>query len=144
MRPFYISLSVVLLLFFSQLAAQDSVTVMNRLRSYVNNNLLLRLDSAELIKYNLKGDSSIYANPLSILTASPLKWYRPSQVTRLKKSYTVHGKLIEIGHGYINYNWLYRSAVDTPFNATNISQHYITGVLNVWIAGQVPMTQSAI
>lgn len=41
--------------------------------------------------------------------------------------------------GYINYQWNYRSNIDTPFQEQNISQHYLNVNTDVTIGGWLPV-----
>ncbi len=44
--------------------------------------------------------------------------------------------------GYINYNYSYRSYLDTPYAASNIQQHLVTASANVLIAQKIPVRVS--
>lgn len=56
------------------------------------------------------------------------------------KSHAVDTRqLVKFTNGYINYNWNYRSGVDTPFNYQNISQHHITASSDLTLAGLLPL-----
>lgn len=42
--------------------------------------------------------------------------------------------VITVGGGFINYNYMFRSALDTPFVEQNLGQHMITAVVDVSVA----------
>lgn len=47
--------------------------------------------------------------------------------------------LIQVGGGYISYNWMHRSGNDSSFIENNISQHLISGSINATIAQAIPI-----
>lgn len=47
--------------------------------------------------------------------------------------------LIQLGGGYISYNWSYRSGSDSSFIENNISQHLVSGSFNATIAQAIPI-----
>lgn len=47
--------------------------------------------------------------------------------------------LIQFRGGYVNYNWNYRSSIDTPFAEKDISQHFITSSIGFTIAQSIPL-----
>ncbi|MBO9683461.1 MAG: hypothetical protein J7502_12465, partial [Flavisolibacter sp.] len=55
------------------------------------------------------------------------------------KIITRPSRAVDFNGGYVNYNWNYRSNIDTPFQERNLSQHLITTGLNFTIAQTVPI-----
>ncbi|MDF2188421.1 hypothetical protein [Paraflavitalea sp. CAU 1676] len=47
--------------------------------------------------------------------------------------------LVKLNSGYVSYQFNYRSAIDTPFVEKDITQHNLTGHLNVSVAGHLPV-----
>ncbi len=47
--------------------------------------------------------------------------------------------VVQLGGGYISYNWMHRSGNDSSFIENNISQHLISGSFNATIAGTIPI-----
>lgn len=43
--------------------------------------------------------------------------------------------IVQIGGGYINYNYMFRSAIDTPYVEQDVGQHLINAQLDVSVAG---------
>lgn len=46
---------------------------------------------------------------------------------------------LKFNGGLVNYNYNYRSFIDTPFAGTNVSQHYLFGNLNFQLANILPI-----
>ena len=61
------------------------------------------------------------------------------QTAKLSDSPTRIKSLLQWRGGYINYQWNYRSNVDTPFQEQNISQHYLNVNADITIAGWLPI-----
>ena len=48
--------------------------------------------------------------------------------------------MVQFNGGFVNYQYNYRSAIDTPFKESSIGQHLLTGSLNVTVASSLPLT----
>src|SRR5690606_21024453 len=59
----------------------------------------------------------------------------------LKKQFGLFStkSFLKPGSGYLNYNWHYRTGIDTPFVENNISQHLLTGSFNATLANMIPL-----
>jgi hypothetical protein len=47
--------------------------------------------------------------------------------------------ILRLTNGYVNYNFNYRSNIDTPYAEKNIQQHHVQGQFNALIAGSLPI-----
>lgn len=91
-------------------------------------------------------DSSLFENPLqhfpdkidSSLFNKVKKTALPRISIKKSRAADTH-QLVKLTNGYINYNWNYRSGVDTPFNYQNISQHHITASADLTLAAVLPL-----
>ncbi|MEO6134248.1 MAG: hypothetical protein ABIP35_03780, partial [Ginsengibacter sp.] len=46
---------------------------------------------------------------------------------------------LKFNGGFVSYNYNYRSFIDTPFAATDVSQQYLVGNLNIELANVFPL-----
>ncbi|MFT3945711.1 MAG: hypothetical protein QM763_01960 [Agriterribacter sp.] len=86
-----------------------------------------------------KDSSGIYKDSLRSFLKQLIN--KPSDSTLKNKWKDISGNvfkqpssLITIGGGYINYNYLFRSALDTPFIAHNLGQHMVVAGVDVSVA----------
>ncbi|MFD2920403.1 hypothetical protein ACFS6H_11815 [Terrimonas rubra] len=121
-----------------QLAAQQSAA--DSLPRYAKDSAL-----SYYKRYLQLVDSSLFENPLKHfpvkIDSSLLKVKKPAlpRISIIKSRAVDTRQLVKFTNGYINYNWNYRSGVDTPFNYQNISQHHITASSDLTLAGLLPL-----
>ena len=77
-------------------------------------------------------------NPVPILK----KPSRDSLSKKLLNQLAPGRPFIVFQNGLINYNYAYRSGLDTPFLATNVAQHFMNANANVLIAQKFPLRVS--
>lgn len=88
----------------------------------------------------LKNKELNTANPLSILK---IKKPNPDSIAKSFSKLLSFGKpLIVLKNGFINYNYSYRSNLDTPFLGNNIQQHMANLSANMVIAQKFPIRVS--
>jgi len=67
---------------------------------------------------------------------------QPNPLSRLKAD-SLHkiskAPLLSFKGGYVNYNFAYRSNIDTPYAEKDITQHILTGSLNFVVANYIPL-----
>jgi hypothetical protein len=94
-------------------------------------------------RYFQLADSSFLDNPFDSLFSSidsGVLRKRKIAVPKIPNWGSLNTKQwIKLSNGYINYNWNYRTGIDTPFNYQNISQHHITASTDLTLAGVLPM-----
>jgi len=128
--------------FYSTLPWQDSsnqqfkdtlIKSMQALIAYEKNNLLKN-------PINQKKDSNLL-NKKSFTgkTDSVAKNLFRSPIPQL----SARNSIIAFGGGFLNYNYAYRSNIDTPFNENNISQHQLLSTMNFQVAGFIPIQVNA-
>lgn len=120
---------------------QDSLSVSKRFISLIPINfsqrsLLFSKDS--LSRFNL---DSVAKQKLVESVALPDTSGFSTWLASLKKTSIPFSSkpFLRIGSGYINYNWNYRSGIDTPIIEKNISQHLVSGSFNTTIANSIPL-----
>ncbi|KYP14099.1 MAG: hypothetical protein A1D16_00065 [Flavihumibacter sp. CACIAM 22H1] len=95
---------------------------------YADTAMLSYIDSIAVKKYKeafVNSDSTILKEMISLPSILKIPLF---------------GKpLFSFNGGYINYQWNFRSGIDTPFVEKNISQHLITGTASVTVANAIPL-----
>lgn len=113
----------------STLIGSFSHTLFNSAVFFSNKNISdMNVDSLARQKFLAavsKSDTNGLSNWLSGLKKSPVSFSSKS--------------LLQMGSGYVTYNWNFRSGIDTPMIEKNISQHLVTGSINAILVQTIPL-----
>jgi hypothetical protein len=94
-----------------------------------------------LIKLRDGGTDSLALQKLKRLIALPdsavLRSFNPIQKAPIGN--IGRKPFVSLKGGYINYQWNYRSNIDTPFLESNISQHLIAASVDLEVSGVLPL-----
>jgi len=115
-------------------------------KQFIPDSIKSKTDSS--LKHLMKSERNAYTGKINAAKEKLLGMFRSPKKKRsdsliLDKKFTepehlLSKPLVGFGGGYINYNYNYRSATDTPFAEQNIGQHNITGSVNTVIARALP------
>src|SRR5215213_7754806 len=101
---------------------------------------LLHIDSG-----SLKKESSFLPNFNKQLIKDPLLHLKDSGSTGLCLKDSTNSRvthLVNFNRGYLSYQWIQRTGIDTPFSETNSSQHLIRASFSAVVADLLPVRVS--